>query len=247
MGPFCNASKRGSQGQLFGRNSSSARCSNISITSEVVWAASNNFTSPEITEFVRDRAYLSPPFLLNGILCGSWRLEADTLVKSPVRRTSFLDMAFHSEASPSSRTRKLNQLPFHSGNCQILIMESQQRGSRIPSCAETFPSPCIRAFAPTTPAHCEYTLNIWRGCKAWLGCGGKPSKSSLETIQTQERIGKLIVLRDVISLKSITINQNKKTRSVALQLQQLSDFKVGIANIRFQNSILMHKHSLLHA
>lgn len=106
LGPFCNASKRGSHGQLFGRSSSSARCSNISITSEVVWAASNNFTSPEITEFVRDRAYLSPPFLLNGTLCGSWRLDADTLVKSPVHSTSFLDMAFSLKSITIKQNKK---------------------------------------------------------------------------------------------------------------------------------------------
>ena len=173
LGPFCNASKRGSHGQLFGRNSSSARCSNISITSEVVWAASNNFTSPEITEFVRDRAYLSPPFLLNGILCGSWRLDADTLVKSPVHRALLLDMAFHSKASPSTRTRKLNQLPVHSRNCQISIMDSQQRGSRIPSCAKTFPSPCIRAFGPLDIVSTPWTA----GEVARLGSGAVENRA----------------------------------------------------------------------
>lgn len=68
FGPFCNASKRGSHGQLLGRKSSSDRCSSISTNSAFDCEDSNNFTRDAITEFVLDRANPSPPFLLNGIL-----------------------------------------------------------------------------------------------------------------------------------------------------------------------------------
>ena len=52
---------------------------------------------------------------------------------------------------------------------------------------------------------------------------------------TQARIGKLTILRDVISLKSINVNQNKKT---ALRLQQLPDFNPVTTTKRIQKPIL---------
>lgn len=61
---------------------------------------------------------------------------------------------------------------------------------------------------------------------------------------TQARIGKLTILRDVISLKSIINNQKKET---ALQLQHFPAYNPVITTKRFHKSILCTKDSLPHA
>lgn len=170
LGPFCNASKRGSHGQLFGRSSSSTRCSNISITSEVVWAASNNFTSPEITEFVRDRAYLSPPFLLNGTLCGSWRLDADTLVKSPVHSTSFLDMAFSLKSITIKQNKKTQSaaLPLR----ELSNFQSWNHNKEVPEFHPVQNHFLLHASAPLLPQPLDIVSTPWTsGEVARLGSG----------------------------------------------------------------------------